>query len=88
MITSESIRFELSGRFNELPVGKTHLSVRYEPGPRIARIGACLDRYDWETRQAAIEALLDFERAHADEYAIEFDVIPLDAVTDEMHTAD
>lgn len=83
MITAESVRYELVGRFEELDLGKTHLSVRYEPGPRIVRVGACLERYDWDNRMAAIEALATFERDHADEFALEFDVIPLEAVRDE-----
>lgn len=83
MITRETIRYELEGRFADLPLGKTHLSVRYEPGPRIVRVGVCLDRYDWETRMEAIKGLVAFERDHADEFAVEFDVIPLEAVNDE-----
>lgn len=83
MITRETILAELEDRFAEVPVGKTHLSVRYESGPRIARVGACLARYEWDTRMEAIKTLLDFERAHTDEFAVEFDVVPLDAVVDE-----
>lgn len=83
MITRETILAELDDRFAVLAVGKTHLSVRYESGPRIARVGACLARYEWDTRMEAIETLLDFERDHTDEFAVEFDVVPLDAVVDE-----
>lgn len=83
MISRETISYELEGRFAELSLGKTHLSVRYEPGPRIVRVGVCLARYEWEPRMEAIKALVAFERAHADEFAVEFDVVPLEAVNDE-----
>lgn len=32
---------------------------------------------------SVLKALLDFERDHADELAIEFDIIPLESVRDE-----
>jgi hypothetical protein len=83
MITPETIRYELEGRFGGLQVGKAHLSVRYEEAPRIVRVGACLAEYNWTNRMVALEGLLAFERAHADEFAVEFDIVPLDAVTDE-----
>lgn len=82
MITVENIKYELSGRLRDLPTGKSHISVRYERGSRIARIGACITNYDWDTREAVVDALLDYEDAHADEFAVEFDVIPLEAVND------
>jgi hypothetical protein len=67
------------------PTGKTHLSlsVRWEPGARIVRAGVCVDRYSWETRMAVLEALLKFEEARSDEWALEFDIFPLEAVQDE-----
>lgn len=83
MITADSLKYELVGRFADLSVGKTHLSVRYEPGPRIVRVGACIERYDWDNRMATIQSLLDFERDHRDEFALEFDVIPLESVQDD-----
>lgn len=83
MISKETIRYELEGRFADLGVGKTHMSVRYEPAPRIARVGACLANFTWENRMAALEALLQFESDHADEFAVEFDIVPLEAVVDE-----
>lgn len=79
MITTESLTFELSGRFEGLDLGKKHLSVRWEPAPRIVRVGAMIEPYDWDARMRVIEALLDFERVHADEFAVEFDVFPLHA---------
>lgn len=84
MISSESLRYELSGRFLEAAseLGKTHVSVRYEPAPRVARIGLMLDRYDWDNRMQAIRLLRKFEAEHADEFAIEYDVLPLEAVND------
>lgn len=78
----ENLLYELTARFAAV-AGKTHLSLRWEPGPRIVRVGACLDRYTWETRQMAIETLLQFESDHSDEFALEFDVVPLDAINDE-----
>lgn len=85
MISSETLRYELAGRLEELDVelGKTHLSVRWESAPRIARVGACIEAFNWENRMAVISTLLDFEQAHADELALEFDVIPLESVNDE-----
>lgn len=83
VITRETIRYELEGRLAGLSVGKTHLSVRYEPAPRIARVGACLHEYNWDNRMAVLESLLSFEQDHADEFAVEFDIVPLEAVADE-----
>lgn len=80
--TRENLLYELTARFAGV-TGKTHLSLRWEPGPRIVRVGACLDDYTWEKRQLAIQTLLQFESDHADEFALEFDVVPLDAVNDE-----
>ena len=85
MISNETLRYEIAGRLDELDadLGKLHLSVRWESSPRIARVGACIEAFTWENRMAVIGALLEFERAHADELALEFDVIPLEAVNDE-----
>jgi hypothetical protein len=80
--TRENLLYELTARFADV-TGKTHLSLRWEPGPRVVRVGACLDDYTWETREKAIETLLQFEADHVDEFALEFDVVPLDAVNDE-----
>lgn len=85
MITADTLRFELDGRLHPLiqETGKTHLSVRWEPGARIVRVGACIDRYTWDARTRVLEALLKFEQDHADEWALEFDIFPLEAVQDE-----
>lgn len=80
--TRENLLYELTARFADAS-GKVHLSLRWEPGPRIVRVGACLDDYSWGSREQAIETLLRFEADHADEFALEFDVVPLDAVNDE-----
>ena len=80
--TRENLLYELTARFATV-TGKAHLSLRWEPGPRIVRVGACLDNYTWETREQAIATLLNLESDHADEFALEFDVVPLDAVNDE-----
>ena len=85
MITTDTLRYELEGRF--LPVvrdlEKHYLSVRWEAAPRIVRVGACIEPYDWDRRMAALTTLLDFEKDHADEFAVEFDIVPLHAVNDE-----
>lgn len=82
MSIAENIRYELDGRFAEASLGKRYLSVRYEPGARIVRVGACLDEFTWENRAKAIEVLLAFEGGHEDDFAVEFDVVPLDSVTE------
>jgi hypothetical protein len=85
MISAASIQYELQGRFNDLAdeVGKHHLSVRWESGPRIVRIGAMVENYDWEHRMSVLRSLRAFERDHADEFAVEYDILPLEAVNDE-----
>lgn len=85
MITAETLRYELTGRLADLyeVMGKNHISVRWEPRPAIARVGMCVEHYNWATRMTVLERLLDFEQAHKDELALEFDIIPLDAVRDE-----
>lgn len=85
MISTETLRYELEGRFHdaEEAVGKFYISVRWEPTPRIARVGAMLDHYDWDSRMNAIKILRSFEREHSDDFALEYDIVPLEAVTDE-----
>ena len=84
MTTVESLQYELRGRFDEIPdVVKSHLSVRWEPVPAVVRVGACIEPYDWDARMAALKTLLGFERDHAEDFAVEFDVVPLHAVNDE-----
>lgn len=85
VISTETLKYELEGRFSapELGLGKTYISVRWEPGPEIVRVGACLESYDWDNRSKAITTILAFERDHADEFAVDFDVIPLATVTDD-----
>ena len=87
MISAETLRYELEGRVAEAAssLGKTHLSVRWEPAPRIARVGWMLDHYDWDSRMEAIRLLRRFEREHTDEFAIEYDVVPLEPVLDEAY---
>lgn len=85
MISAETLKYELTGRLQDLAevTGKTHLSVRWEARAQIARVGACLEEYNWDSRMAVLERLLKFEREHADELALEFDIIPLEAVRDD-----
>lgn len=82
MINVETLKFELHGRLDELlpSVGKTHVSVRWEPLARIVRVGVSIDEYGWDHRMAVLQRLLAFEAAHSDEFAIEFDIIPLVAI--------
>ena len=84
MISTQTLQYELEGRFADLGLDtKHHLSVRWEPGPSIVRVGAMLDDYTWERRMSVIAALLDFERDHADEFAVEFDIFPLAPAQDD-----
>lgn len=85
MITTETLRYELDGRLAALDadLGKRYISVRWEPGPKIVRVGACIGEFTWDNRMKTIRALLDFERAHADEFAVDFDVIPHSSVVDD-----
>lgn len=85
MSVAENVRYELDGRLTEAGLGKRHVSVRFEPGPRIIRAGVALANYSWETRMVAIEALVALEDGHEDEFAVEFDVIPLEALNDADH---
>ncbi len=83
MTAVQSLQFELRGRFDAISdVSKSHLSVRWESAARIVRVGACIFPYSWATRLVALESLLVFERDHADEFAVEFDIIPLASVND------
>lgn len=83
MITTETLRYELEGRFTSIGFGKVHVSVRWEPAPRIVRVGAVISEYTWERRLQTIELLLAFERDHKDEFSLVFDVVPLEAIQDE-----
>lgn len=87
MAILENVNYELEGRLRPLDIGKVHLSVRYEPETHLVRIGACLANYTWETRDQVIDAILEFEDSHADEYVVEFDVIPLEPVLDPDYAA-
>lgn len=83
MITTDTLKCELEGRLKALDVGKQHVSVRCEPGPAIVRTGVMIEEYDWDNRTHILRSLLAFEADRADEFALEFDIIPLDAVIDE-----
>lgn len=85
MSVAENVRYELDGRLTEAGLGKRHLSVRFEPGPRIVRAGIALHEYTWDNRMAVIQTVLDLEDSHQDEFAVEFDVIPLEALNDADH---
>lgn len=81
MATVDALKYELEGRLADLGT-KKHLSVRYEPGPRIARVGVAIAEYSWAMRDRVIDVMLAFEDEHRDELAVEFDVIPLEAMND------
>lgn len=85
MALLENVKYELAGRFDVLEVGKTHLSVRYEVEGNVVRVGACIERYDWTNRDAVLDALLEFEDSHRGEFSVEFDIVPLEAITDPHH---
>lgn len=82
MAMRENVEFELAGRFRDLDLGKTHISVRYEPEGKVVRVGACISNYNWEARDRVLRALMEFEDSHVGEFSLEFDILPLEAVTD------
>lgn len=81
----ETLKFELHSKLDDLlpSVGKTHVSVRWEPGARIVRVGVSIDEYDWGNRLTVLRRLLDFEESHKEEFALEFDILPLVAIEDD-----
>ncbi len=78
VITVETLKGELDEALQG--VGKYHLSVRWEAGPRVARVGVCVADYSWDVRDDVLRRVLAVEAAHADDIAIEVDIVPLDAV--------
>ncbi|SDI79870.1 hypothetical protein SAMN05444157_0212 [Frankineae bacterium MT45] len=81
VISTATLQYELEGRFAKLEIEtKNHVSIRWEPAPAIVRVGFMLDDYTWENRLSVLEMLLAFERDHADEFALEFDIVPLEPV--------
>jgi hypothetical protein len=86
MISTETLQYELSGRLADLGLdSKHHISVRWEPAPAIVRVGLMIDDYTWDNRMRVLEMLLGFERDHADEFAVEFDIVPLAPVQDDEY---
>lgn len=81
MATVDVLKSELEERLSDLGT-KKHVSVRYEPGPHIARVGVAVADYTWATRDRVIDVMLAFEDAHSEDLAVEFDVIPLEAMND------
>jgi hypothetical protein len=84
MTSIESIRYELDGRMQEIGhcVGKFDLSLRWEPMARIVRVGFLIQNYQWAPRMRVIELATAFQRAHLDDFAVDFDVIPYESVID------
>jgi len=84
MTSIDTIRYELDSRMQEISndVGKFDLSVRWEPMARIARVGFLVQNYEWASRMRVIEVATAFQRAHLDDFAVDFDVIPYESVLD------
>jgi hypothetical protein len=84
MTSVVSIQDELDGMMQGIAneVGKYDLSVRWEPMGRIARVGFLIQHYEWAARMRVIEVATAFQRAHLNDFALDFDVIPYDAVID------
>ncbi len=80
MDQSDLYRFEIEDRLLDVPV-KKHVSVRWEPGSGICRVGVMLHEYTWERRDEVLARVLAFESAHADDVAVEVDIFPLEAAT-------
>ena len=80
MDQAELYRFEIEDRLLDMSV-KKHVSVRWEPGSGICRVGVMLHEYTWETRDEVLRRLLAFEEAHGEELAVEVDIFPLEAAT-------
>lgn len=76
----ESLRSAVEGALDLAVAGKKHVSVRWEPGPGVCRVGVCIDEFTWANREAAIDALLSLENAYGGGVAIDFDVLPLQSV--------
>jgi hypothetical protein len=85
--SQETLKYEVAGRIRDIEpqLGKTHLSTRWEPMTRIARVGVCIENYTWDVRNLIIERLVQFQFAHKDEFALEFDVIPVEGVRDDEY---
>lgn len=82
MITTQTLTDELHGLLERsLNAGKMHVSVRWEPLPAVVRLGLMIEHYTWDARMDAISALTEFERVHSDDFAVEYDIVPLEAVT-------
>ena len=78
VISVQTLHYELVGRMADLALEtKSHISVRWEPAPAIARVGLMIDDYTWDNRMKVLDMLLSFERDHSDEFALEFDIVPL-----------
>lgn len=80
MEQSDLYRFEIEDRLLDIDM-KKHVSVRWEPGSGICRVGVMLHEYSWETRDEVLRRVLEFEDAHGDDLAVEVDIFPLEAAT-------
>lgn len=87
MPSVEALKYEVMGRLRDLEpdLGKTHLSARWEPMTRIARLGVCVENYTWEIREEIVKRIVSLQLDHKDDFALEFDVIPVEGVRDDEY---
>lgn len=64
-------------------LGTMHLSARWEPAARIAHLGVCIENYTWKIHEDVIKRLVQLQLDHKDDFAVEFDVIPIEGVRDD-----
>lgn len=89
MPSNEALKFEVLGRLRDIEpeLGKMHLSTRWETMTKIARVGVCIENYTWEVREKIVERLVQLQLAHQSDFALEFDVIPVEGVRDDEYAA-
>ena len=85
VVEVDTLKFEVHRRIDDLlpTTGKNHVSVRWEPQARIVRLGVMIDNYTWDNRMVVLDRLLEFEAEHKNDFALEFDIVELQAVEDE-----
>jgi hypothetical protein len=85
--SAETLKYEVVGRLRDLEdkLGKTHLSARWEPVTRIARLGVCIENYSWQIREEIVKRLVELQLDHQADFALEFDVIPVEGVRDDEY---
>jgi hypothetical protein len=83
----DTLKYEVLGRLRDLEpaLGKTHLSARWEPATKIARLGVCVENYTWQVHEDIVKRLVQLQLDHQDDFALEFDVIPVEGVRDDEY---